>query len=423
MFVDIASIKIKGGDGGKGAVSFHRDKFTASGGPDGGNGGNGGNIVFQSDSNLSTLVDFRYKKKYHAPDGKNGESGRRTGKSGDDLIIKVPIGTIIKNSQSNKIIADLSGAEPLIIAKGGKGGAGNMNFSTPTRQSPRFAKPGYPGEELEITLELKLLADVGIVGYPNVGKSTFISSVSHAKPQIANYHFTTLSPVLGVVNYSDELSFVMADIPGLIEGAWQGIGLGHQFLRHVERCRLLLHIVDISGSEGRNPIDDFNIINNELFKYNKELSKRPMIVAGSKCDIANQKNIDDFKEYVENKGFKFFAISALTRQGIKPLLDYIAESLSTLPPTLIFVPDETYNEIENVKGFKAVNIQIINGVYKAQAPWLKRLIDSVNFYDYDSMQYFQNTIVKSGVMDALRQAGAREGDTVNICGTEFDFID
>ena len=280
MFVDIAKISIKAGDGGDGAVSFHREKYVASGGPDGGDGGKGGNIVFVADDNLSTLADFRYKRKYAAQKGENGRAGRCFGKKAPDLIIRVPRGTIVREVESGRILADISDKEPVIVAKGGKGGWGNTHFATPTRQTPRFAKPGLPGEKYEVQLELKLLADVGIVGFPNVGKSTLISVVSEAKPIIANYHFTTITPVLGVVRMGEESSFVMADIPGLIEGAGDGVGLGHQFLRHVERCRLLVHMVDVSGSEGRDPKEDFRIINRELEKFNPELAKRPMIVAG-----------------------------------------------------------------------------------------------------------------------------------------------
>ncbi|MDE7278531.1 MAG: GTPase ObgE, partial [Oscillospiraceae bacterium] len=286
MFVDKAKIKIKAGDGGDGAVSFHREKYVAAGGPDGGDGGKGGDIVFVVDDNFSTLEDFRYKRKYVAERGENGSSGNKTGKNAPDLIIKVPRGTLIREQSTERIMADMSGSEPVILAKGGKGGKGNARFATPTRQLPKFAKPGFLGEEYEVTLELKLLADVGLVGFPNVGKSTLISVVSAAKPKIANYHFTTLTPVLGVVKVNEEKSFVMADIPGLIEGAGDGVGLGHEFLRHVERCRLIVHVVDVSGVEGRDPVEDFGIINKELEKFSSELAERPQIVAANKCDMA-----------------------------------------------------------------------------------------------------------------------------------------
>ena len=295
MFVDIAKIRIKAGDGGNGAVSFHREKYVANGGPDGGDGGRGGNIVFQADTNLSTLLDFRYKRRFIAQNGENGKSARCSGKGAPDLIIKVPLGTLIKEAETGRILADISTHEPVIVARGGKGGWGNQHFATPTRQIPRFAKPGLPGEAYEVTLELKLLADVGLVGFPNVGKSTLVSVVSEAKPKIANYHFTTLTPVLGVVKIAEGKNFVMADIPGLIEGASEGVGLGHEFLRHVERCRLNVHVVDVSGCEGRDPVEDFETINRELETFNADLAARPMIVAANKCDMATEEQVEAFR--------------------------------------------------------------------------------------------------------------------------------
>lgn len=421
MFVDIAKIRIKAGNGGDGAVSFHRDIYTAYGGPDGGNGGRGGSIVFQADTNLSTLSNFRYKKKFFAPNGQNGASGKKSGKSAEDLVIKVPYGTLIKDSENGKIIADISSNEPFVILKGGRGGAGNMNFAGPVKQSPRFSKPGEKGLELEVTLELKLLADVGLVGYPNVGKSTIISILSEAKPQIANYHFTTLSPILGVVKYDSENSFVMADIPGLIEGAWEGIGLGHKFLRHVERCRLLLHVVDVSGSEGRNPCRDFDIINNELEKFSKELSKRPMMVVANKCDLATEKQIQDFKNYVSQKGYELIEISAAQNKGLKNMLNMVVQKISTLPPAELFKPEESCDTL-GIKEDK-LTIRKIDSVYEAKALWLDKLIESVNFEDYDSMHYFQDYILKAGLIDALKEAGAGPGDTVRIKDIEFDFFE
>ena len=421
MFVDVATINIKAGNGGDGAVSFHRDVFTANGGPDGGNGGRGGSVIFVADSNLSTLSNFRYKKKFHAQNGQNGSSGRKAGKSGEDLVIKVPFGTIVKDLETDKIIADISTNKPCIISKGGKGGAGNMNFATAAKQSPRFSKPGEKILAMDIKLELKLLADVGLIGFPNVGKSTIISSVSEAKPQIANYHFTTLSPILGVVKYTDEKSFVMADIPGLIEGAWKGIGLGHKFLRHVERCRLLVHVVDVSGSEDRDPCKDFEIINNELFKFSENLSKRPMIVVGNKCDIADSEKISKFREYVTSKGFEFIEISAASQKGIKDMLNLIAKKLDELPPAKLFEPE--YFESKYTQNDDVLEIKNINGVYEVKSRWLEKLIDSVNFEDYDSMCYFQNSINKYGLTDELKKAGAKEGDTVRVNEIEFDFVD
>ncbi len=423
MFVDSAVIVVKSGSGGNGAVSFHRDKFTASGGPDGGNGGSGGDVVFQADENLSTLTDFRYKKKYCAENGRDGQSARRTGKSGASLLIRVPLGTVIKNNADGRIIADLSDKTPVVVAKGGKGGAGNMNFATPVRQTPRFAKAGVKGEELELKLELKLLADVGLVGFPNVGKSTLISVVSNAKPQVANYHFTTLTPVLGVVNYGNDFSFTMADIPGLIEGAWKGTGLGQRFLKHIERCRAIVHVVDVSGSEGRSPIEDFDIINRELKNYSLELSKKHMLVVGNKSDIASEENIKLFKEYVEDKGYEFLLISAVLHQGIKELLDNVVQILLNSPPRLIFEPDKSYDNYM-LEEDDNIEVEVKDGVYYVKPNRkLDRLINSVNFDDYDSMQYFQRMLVKYGVTSALKNAGAEDGSPVKICGTEFEFFE
>ncbi len=423
MFVDIAKISIKAGDGGNGAISFHREKYVTSGGPDGGDGGKGGNIVFKADSNLSTLSDFRYKRKYKAQNGEDGKSGRRFGKSAEDLIIRVPNGTVIKEEETGRIIADISSDESVVIARGGKGGWGNAHFATPTRQAPRFAKPGMPGEELNIQLELKLLADVGLVGYPNVGKSTLISVVSQAKPIIANYHFTTLSPVLGVVVIKDKGSFVMADIPGLIEGAAEGAGLGHEFLRHIERCRLLVHVVDVSGSEGRDPIDDFNSINNELKEFDEDIIKRPMIVVGNKCDLATPEQIEDFKCYINEKGYDFFPIIAPINYDIDPLLNKIYELLSKLPPIKKYQIDGIKLDNTSIGVDDEIKVTNNNGVYVVESKWLLRLINSINFDDYESLQYFQKVLIKRGVMDCLRKAGAKDGDIVSIYNMEFDFID
>lgn len=318
-FIDIATIWLHAGKGGDGAVSFHREKFVAAGGPDGGDGGKGGDIIFVVDDHLSTLMDFRYKRKYTAPEGGKGGARLCHGANAENLIIKVPLGTVIKDTATGLVIADLSDHTPVTVAKGGRGGCGNAHFASPTRQVPKFAKPGMPGEDLQVTLELKLIADVGLIGFPNVGKSTLISVISAAKPKIANYHFTTLVPTLGVVSMGEGASFVCADIPGLIEGASEGVGLGHDFLRHVERCRLLLHVVDVSGSECRDPIQDFEQINTELAKFSPELAGRPQIVVGNKCDLATQEQIDQFRTYVEEKGLTFLPLSAATMQGVKEL--------------------------------------------------------------------------------------------------------
>ncbi len=423
MFVDIAKITIKAGDGGDGAVSFHREKYVASGGPDGGDGGKGGDVIFVADSNLSTLVDFRYKRKFEAKKGNNGMGGRKFGKKAEDLIVRVPVGTIVKETESGRIMADLSGSEPVVVARGGKGGWGNTHFSTPTRQTPRFAKPGMPGEEFDVTLELKLLADVGLVGFPNVGKSTLISVVSAAKPQIANYHFTTITPTLGVVSMGEGNSFVMADIPGIIEGAWQGAGLGHQFLRHVERCRLLVHVVDVSGSEGRDPKADFDTINEELKKFNEDLSDRPMIVCGNKCDLATDEQIAEFKDYVEQKGYSFFPIMAAIRWDVDPLLDKILEELSKLPPITRYeaepMPEVDLSSVNS----KEIRIKVCDGVYFVECDWLLKVLRAVNFDDYDGLTYFENVLQSSGVYEKLREAGVQEGDTVSIYDLEFEFVE
>lgn len=423
MFVDTAKISIKAGDGGDGAVAFHREKYVASGGPDGGDGGRGGNIVFVADTNLSTLSDFRYKRKYSAKKGENGRGGRCNGKKAEDLVIRVPKGTVVREIESGRILADISDDEPVIVAKGGKGGWGNIHFATPTRQTPRFAKPGMPGEAYEVQLELKLLADVGIVGFPNVGKSTFISVVSEAKPIIADYHFTTITPVLGVVRMGEESSFVMADIPGLIEGAHDGIGLGHQFLRHVERCRLLVHMVDVSGSEGRDPKKDFETINNELKSFNPELAQRPMIVAGNKCDLTDDEAVEDFKNYVEGLGYKFFPIMAAISYQVDPLLKEIQEQLSKLPPITRYEAEPAPVIPEEKIGRQKVTVTKHDNIYFVEADWLLRVLRTINFDDSESMQYFQRVLIGSGVIDALKEAGINEGDTVSMYDIEFDFVE
>lgn len=423
MFVDKAKITIKAGDGGAGHVSFHREKYVASGGPDGGDGGKGGDVVFVVDDNLSTLADFRYKRKYVAQKGEDGKKHKGSGKNAEDLIIKVPRGTLVRDNDSGRLLADVSTDEPVIVAKGGKGGWGNMHFATPVRQAPRFAKPGLPGDYYEVTLELKLLADVGLVGYPNVGKSTLISVVSQAKPTIANYHFTTITPVLGVVSLGEGKSFVMADIPGLIEGAGEGVGLGHQFLRHVERCRMLVHVVDVAGSEERDPKEDFKIINNELKKFNEEISQRPMIVAGNKCDLATDEQIEDFKTFVEEQGYSFFPIMAPINEGVDLLINKILEMLSKLPPIVKYEAESApIIEPERIDKEK-VQITKQDGVFFVEAKWLFKIMKSVNFEDYESMQYFQRVLINGGVIEALKEAGIEEGDTVSMYDLEFDFVE
>lgn len=422
MFVDIAKIKIKGGDGGAGAVAFHREKYVAAGGPDGGDGGKGGDVVFVVDDNLATLADFRYKRKYSAPNGEGGKGGRCNGKKGKDLEIKVPRGTIIREANSKAVMADMSKTERFVAAKGGKGGWGNIHFATSTRQVPRFAKPGTPGEEWEVSLELKLLADVGLVGYPSVGKSSLISVVSQAKPKIGDYHFTTLVPNLGVVSMGEGSSFVIADIPGLIEGASEGTGLGHQFLRHIERCRMLIHIVDVSGSEGRNPIDDFEKINEELVKFNPELAQRPMIVAGNKIDMAEPEQIEEFKNYVNSKGYEYYSICAPICEGTKELMNVTWNMLQTLPPIKEYDTEEIPFEafIEDNNSFKIT--QVDDGYFLVEAKWFPKVLKGIDITDYEALQYMQRVLEKSGIFDALREKGIQEGDIVSLYDIEFEYI-
>jgi GTP-binding protein len=423
MFIDSAKISVSAGRGGDGAVAFHREKYIASGGPDGGDGGRGGNVVFQVDDNLSTLSDFRYKRKFSAAAGENGRGKRCNGRNGADLIIRVPRGTLVKDAASGRLIADLSTDEPQIIARGGRGGWGNAHFATSTRQTPRFSKPGAPGEKFELSLELKLLADVGLVGFPNVGKSTLVSVVSEAKPQIANYHFTTITPVLGVVRLNDERSFVIADIPGLIEGANEGAGLGHEFLRHVERCRLLVHMVDVSGSEGRDPKEDFAVINSELQKFNPELAKRPMLVAGNKCDLASDEAVADFKAFVEEQGYEFFPIMAAIRYQVDPLLNRIGALLAKLPPVKVYEPEVTPEQLVQTGDKHEVTITRNGDVFTVEGDWLLQVMRTINYEDEDSLRYFESVLEKTGVIDELRKAGIQEGDTVSLYGFEFEFME
>ncbi len=422
MFVDIAKIKIKAGDGGNGAVAFHREKYVASGGPDGGDGGKGGDIVFKVDDNLATLSDFRYKRKYKAPNGQNGSTGRRNGRKGEDLVIYVPRGTVIREVSSGKIMADMSDDDVFVAAKGGRGGWGNPHFATPTRQAPRFAKNGSPGEEWEVSLELKLLADVGLLGFPNVGKSTFISVVSEAKPIIADYHFTTLTPVLGVISLGEGNSFVMADIPGLIEGASEGIGLGHQFLKHVERCRLLVHIVDAAGSEGRDPIEDFEKINQELVKFNPELAQREQIVVGNKIDLATDEQLERLEKYFTENGYQYFTMCAPIVEGTQDIVNAVAAKLATLPPIKRFEKEEIPAEFIEKNNNGKFNIIVDEDVYYVEAEWLLKILVRTDLDDYESLQYFQRVLQSTGIIDALIEKGIQEGDTVSIYDLEFDFV-
>ncbi len=422
MFADSTKLYVKAGNGGDGAISFRREKYVPAGGPDGGDGGKGGDIVFVTAENLNTLADLRFKHKFLAPNGENGKGGKMYGKSGEDLIIKVPKGTVIKDAESGKIIKDMSDDEPFILAKGGKGGWGNRHFATPTRQCPRFARPGIPGEEREVILELKLIADVGLIGFPNVGKSTLLSSVSGARPKIANYHFTTLTPSLGVVSLDAEQSFVMADIPGIIEGASDGLGLGHEFLRHIERCRLLLHIVDVSGCEGRNPIEDFETINKELTAFSPLLASCPQVVAGNKADLLTEpEQAQAFRRYLEEKGIAYYEISAATRTGMKELLYGIYGRIKDLPPVKVY--ESEYEDIpKEIPKAEDVTVQKYDHLYIVEGDWLLKLMRGINFDDYESLQYFQKVLKVSGIIDKLRQAGIQEGDTVSMYDFEFDFV-
>ena len=388
-FVDKVTIQVRAGDGGAGAVAFHREKYVAAGGPDGGDGGRGGNIVFTVDDHMSTLMDFRYKRKFVAGNGQPGQGKRCSGKDGESIVLKVPRGTVLRDADSGAIMHDMSSGEDYVACRGGRGGWGNKHFATPTRQVPRFAKPGLPGESHTITLELKLLADVGLVGFPNVGKSTLLSVVSNAHPKIANYHFTTLFPNLGVVYVDEGVSFVLADIPGIIEGASDGAGLGHDFLRHIDRCRLLIHLVDVSGSEGRDPVEDFEAINAELAQYNADLASRPQLVAANKCDLLEpgSDNLERLRAHVEAKGLKLFELSAASTQGTRELMRAAAGELAHLPPVTVYEPDYVPPEPE-IGTADDVQIRRDGDVWIVEGDWLAKLVATVNFSDYESRMYF-----------------------------------
>lgn len=423
MFIDTAKILVISGDGGNGSVSFRREKYVPLGGPDGGDGGKGGDVILAADANMTTLLDFTYKRKYVAECGGNGSGSRCFGKDGENLIIKVPMGTIVRDIESNKIMADLShNDDRVVIAKGGKGGRGNSRFATSTRQAPNFAEPGMPGEERQVALELKLLADVGLIGFPNVGKSTILSMVTKARPKIANYHFTTLSPNLGVVTIKGIQSFVIADIPGIIEGAAEGVGLGLQFLRHIERTRLLIHVVDISGSEGRDPFQDFLKINEELKKYSVKLWDRPQIIAANKADMLyDEETFEKFKSKLNELGYKnVFKISAATSQGVEGLMKEAARILSTLPVTELEISeDELYTPEE--KRF-TYTIKQEDRTFIIEGSFVDRLLDSVNINDPDSLRYFHKVLKNKGIMDELRKMGIKDGDIVKLNNFEFEFI-
>ena len=424
MFIDHAKIIVKAGDGGNGAISFRREKYVAAGGPDGGDGGKGGDIYFEVSPNMNTLVDFRYKKKFKAENGKNGEGGHRYGKSGEDLVVKVPIGTIVKDSETGRVMADLS--EPnqkQLILSGGRGGKGNSHFATSTRQAPRFAQGGEKGEEKELILELKMLADVGLIGFPNVGKSTFLSVVTDATPKIADYHFTTLEPNLGVVKSDYGDSFVIADIPGIIEGASEGTGLGLKFLRHIERTRLLLHVIDVSGIEGRNPVEDFKTINEELKKYSEKLSKRKQIIVANKIDIMQDESLlNDLEKMAKEKDIEIFKISGATGEGVKELLKRVTEVLKVLPKEDL-VDVEDIKKVYTLKDEDEFTITKDKDMYIVDGPAVQRIMRKVNLEDNESMYYFQKCLRELGVNEKLKEAGVKEGDTVKVVDWELEWYD
>ena len=426
MFIDNIKVYLKAGDGGNGAVAFHREKFVSAGGPDGGDGGKGGNVVFKVDTGANTLLAFRYKRKFIAENGENGMGGKKHGKSGADVVIPVPPGTLIKDPASGRIIFDMASADEFVVCRGGRGGWGNRHFATPTRQIPRFAKSGTKGEEREVLLELKMLAEVGLVGFPNVGKSSILSRISAAKPKIANYHFTTLSPNLGVVSVGEGKGFLAADIPGLIEGASEGLGLGHAFLRHVDRCRLLLHVVDISAADGRDPTDDLIKINEELVRYSEELASRPQIIVANKADsvLEEEEHYIRFFDYCKENGYETVTVSAITGEGLDELVKITSERLAELPPLTVYEPDYAPEEDLSLSPEEITSTEVRREGDKfiVEGQWLFDFMSRINFYDHESLNYFQRVLIKNGVIEKLREAGVEEGDTVNIYDFEFDFV-
>ncbi|MBO5945043.1 MAG: GTPase ObgE [Clostridia bacterium] len=426
MFIDNIEIYVKAGNGGNGAVSFHREKFVSAGGPDGGDGGRGGNIVLKVDTGANTLLAFRYKRKFIAEPGGDGMTGKKHGKNGEDVVILVPLGTIVREKDTGRIIHDMANGDDYVLCKGGRGGWGNRHFATPTRQIPRFAKSGTRGEEKTVTLELKMLAEVGLIGFPNVGKSSILSRISAAKPKIANYHFTTLSPNLGVVSVKEGHGFLAADIPGLIEGASEGAGLGHAFLRHVDRCRLLLHVVDIAGTDGRDPSDDVDKINAELKNYSEQLAQRPQIIVANKTDSADldSDEVKAFAEKVKTLGYDIVYVSAVTGDGLDELVKKTSEMLADLPPITVYDAEVSAEE-EAFTAFSTVRETIVkrhNEKYVVEGEWLYNFMGQINFNDYESLNFFQRVLQKNGVIDKLREAGVKEGDTVSIYDFEFDFV-
>jgi len=424
MFADRARVIVKAGNGGNGSVSFRREKYIPNGGPDGGDGGSGGDIVFEVNPGLRTLMDFRYKKQFRAQHGENGHGRNQTGKSGEPLVIEVPPGTVVRDEQTGSVLADLTvPGMRKVLARGGKGGKGNTHFATSTRQAPKFALEGGAGQEHTLVLELKSIADVGLVGFPNVGKSTILSILTSARPKIADYPFTTLSPNLGVVRVRGDRSFVMADIPGIIEGAHEGVGLGYEFLRHIERTRILVHVIDGSGMDGRDPREDFHTINRELRDYSEKLAEKPQIIVVNKTDLPGvQENVERIREDSASKHYPVFAVSAAQNKGFGPLLDEIVRQLDELPePEPLVVEEDALRPPDNRE--EPYEITLVNGEYVVSGPAVDRLLGRVNLQDYESLQYFQRMLRKQGILDALRQHGIQDGDTVRMKDFSFDFLD
>ncbi|MGN1377417.1 MAG: GTPase ObgE [Dorea sp.] len=425
MFADRARIYIRSGKGGDGHVSFRRELYVPNGGPDGGDGGRGGDVIFEVDEGLNTLQDYRHKRKYTAKDGQPGGKRRCHGADADDIILKVPEGTVIKESESGKVIADMSGDNRRqIVLKGGKGGLGNQHFATATMQVPKYAQPGQPSRELYVDLELKVIADVGLVGFPNVGKSTFLSRVTNAQPKIANYHFTTLNPNLGVVDLKDGKGFVIADIPGLIEGASQGVGLGHEFLRHIERTKLMIHVVDAAGTEGRDPVEDIYKINAELEAYNPEIAKRPQVIAANKIDVIYSDEDDPLKrlkDEFEPKGIRVFPISGVTGEGIQDLLYYVSEQLKGLDQAPIVFAQEYFPEEELLLDDLPYTVEKEDDMYVVEGPKIEKMLGYTNLDSEKGFAFFQKFLKESGILEQLEEAGIQEGDTVRMYGLQFDY--
>ena len=428
MFVDKVRITVIGGRGGDGAVAFHREKYVASGGPDGGDGGHGGSVVLRVSDHMTTLLDFRYKRKYTAQAGVNGLGRKMAGKRGEPLVIQVPRGTLIRDAESGKILHDMSDGEDFVLCRGGRGGWGNKHYATPTRQIPRFAKAGLPGDERNVLLELKMIADVGLAGLPSAGKSSLLAAVSAARPKIAEYHFTTLEPNLGVVSVGEGKGFVMADIPGLIEGASDGAGLGHDFLRHIERCRLIVQVIDISGVEGRDPVDDFHTISEELEKFSQALADKPRILVANKCDLLlegeDSEEAKRLKTVADALGYPLYFISAATKMNLKVLIDAITQALTELPPVITFEAEAPLEEPETEEVTpEAVTVhRDDSGAFVCEGKWLQKLVERTNLDDRESLMYFQRMIQSCGIIDKLREAGCDEGHTVKMFGIEFDFV-